>query len=121
MANLLASSGVFLSDIVGADPATLDDPGLPVELPACRPRGRGRQYAKTVDRDALLEGARAGHRPFGSNATAIGGDDSSTGRGLLLGNPHFPWAGRYKLHPAAPDHPGQVRRRRRLLDRLAGR
>ena len=97
MANLLASSGVFLSDIVGADPATLDDPGLPVdlpELPTTRPRRV--EYAKTVDRDALLE-ALGQDSDFGSNATAIGGDDSSTGRGLLLGNPHFPWAGRYKF------------------------
>ena len=97
MANLLASSGVFLSDIVGADPATLDDPGLPVDLPDLpTTRAEARQYAKTVDRDALLK-ALGQDTDFGSNATAIGGDDSSTGRGLLLGNPHFPWAGRYKF------------------------
>ncbi len=97
MANLLASSGVFLSDIVGADPATLDDPGLPVDLPDLpTTRAEARQYARTVDRDALLE-ALGQDSDFGSNATAIGGDDSSTGRGLLLGNPHFPWAGRYKF------------------------
>ncbi len=32
---------------------------------------------------------------FGSNATAIGGDSTTTGKGMLLGNPHFPWRGRY--------------------------
>lgn len=97
MANLLASSGVFLSDIVNADPATLDDPGLPVDLPDLpTTRAEAREYAKTVDRDALLE-ALGQDSDFGSNATAIGGNDSSTGRGLLLGNPHFPWAGRYKF------------------------
>ncbi|MEM1414291.1 MAG: penicillin acylase family protein [Myxococcota bacterium] len=30
---------------------------------------------------------------MGSNAYAIGGDASQTGRGILLGNPHFPWRG----------------------------
>ncbi|WP_322938084.1 penicillin acylase family protein [Nocardioides bizhenqiangii] len=105
MANLLASSGVFLKEIVGADPATLDDPGLPdLGLPATN--AEARDYAKTVDRDALLA-ALGQDSDFGSNATAIGGDDSSTGRGLLLGNPHFPWAGRYKFAQQHLTIPGE--------------
>ena len=52
--------------------------------------------AADVDRDALLDGARPRPEPpFGSNATAVGGDETTTGRGMLLGNPHFPWRGRY--------------------------
>ncbi|MDP1901044.1 MAG: penicillin acylase family protein [Rubrivivax sp.] len=31
--------------------------------------------------------------PLGSNAWSFGRDTTGTGRGLLLGNPHFPWAG----------------------------
>jgi len=31
--------------------------------------------------------------PLGSNAWAFGKDSTGTGRGLLLGNPHFPWVG----------------------------
>ena len=31
--------------------------------------------------------------PLGSNAWAFGKDTTGTGRGLLVGNPHFPWAG----------------------------
>jgi acyl-homoserine-lactone acylase len=31
--------------------------------------------------------------PFGSNAWAFGKDVTAGGRGLLLGNPHFPWVG----------------------------
>ncbi len=31
--------------------------------------------------------------PLGSNAWAFGKDSTANGRGLLLGNPHFPWAG----------------------------
>ena len=35
--------------------------------------------------------------PFGSNATAVGADATTTGRGMVLGNPHFPWRGRYRF------------------------
>ncbi|KAA1418851.1 acylase [Nocardioides humilatus] len=107
LANLLASTGVFVSDIVGADPATLDDPGLPVSLPDLPTNNtEARSYAQKVDRDALL--AELGQdSDFGSNATAIGGDDSSTQRGLLLGNPHFPWAGRYKFSQQHLTIPGE--------------
>ena len=84
LANMLASSGVFVKEIVDADPPSPDDPGAP--NPA----------ASAVDRDALLTGlGRDPEAPFGSNATAVGGDSSTTGRGMLLGNPHFPWRGRY--------------------------
>jgi acyl-homoserine-lactone acylase len=87
LANLLASSGVFVKEIVDADPPTVDDPGLP-ELP----------LASAVDRDALLRGlGKDPESPFGSNATAVGGDASTTKRGMLLGNPHFPWRGRYRF------------------------
>lgn len=107
LANLLASSAVFLSDIVGADPATLDDPGLPLSLPGLpTTRSEARTYAKKVDRDALLR-ALGRDTDFGSNATAIGATDSSTGRGLLLGNPHFPWVGRYKFTQQHLTIPGE--------------
>jgi acyl-homoserine-lactone acylase len=86
LANLLASGGVFLKEIVTASPPSLTDPGLP-EIPV---------KAADVDREALLKAlGRDPSAPFGSNATAIGGASSSTGRGMLLGNPHFPWRGRY--------------------------
>jgi acyl-homoserine-lactone acylase len=87
LANLLASGGVFVKEIVDADPPSADDPGLP-EVPV----------AAEVDRDALLTAlGRDPEAPFGSNATAVGGDHTTTGRGMLLGNPHFPWRGRYRF------------------------
>jgi acyl-homoserine-lactone acylase len=86
LANLLASGGVFLKQIITASPPSLTDPGLP-QLPL---------KAADVDKDALLKSlGRDPSSGFGSNATAIGGKDTSTGKGMLLGNPHFPWRGRY--------------------------
>ncbi|MEJ7796619.1 MAG: penicillin acylase family protein [Nocardioides sp.] len=89
LANLLASAGVFVKEIVDATPPSPTDPGLP-EVPV-----RASQFS-AADRAALLAGlGRDPNRPFGSNATAVGSKSTSTGRGMLLGNPHFPWRGRY--------------------------
>lgn len=109
LANLIASSGHFIKEIVEAGPPTLDDLGLPdlgIDLPLPTKTSEVAAYAAKVDKDALLK-SLGQDSDFGSNATAIGGDDSSTGRGLLLGNPHFPWAGRYKFTQQHLTIPGQ--------------
>lgn len=86
LANLLASTGVFVPQIADAAPPSPTDPGLP-NLPV---------RAAEVDRDALLAGlGRDPERAFGSNATAVGSDLTSTRSAMVLGNPHFPWRGRY--------------------------
>ncbi len=43
---------------------------------------------------------------FGSNGWAFGGDVTEDGRGLLIGNPHFPWEGParfWEMHVTGPD------------------
>jgi acyl-homoserine-lactone acylase len=93
LANILASSGHFLQQIVDATPPTLDDPGLP-QLPIS---ARFAPVPKVLpSADELREGL-GGKLPFGSNATAVGRSSSSTGKGMLLGNPHFPWRNRYRF------------------------
>lgn len=50
-------------------------------------------------------GPLGGRAPIGSNGIAIGKDKSETGHGLVLGNPHFPWAGElrfWQLHVTVP-------------------
>ncbi|MBO9522225.1 MAG: penicillin acylase family protein [Nocardioidaceae bacterium] len=100
LANIIGSTGHFLQQIVGATPPSLKDPGLPSlatfgivppELPTSEE----------------LTARLTGDSEFGSNATAIGGDDSTTGRGMLLGNPHFPWNGRYRFTQQQLTIPGQ--------------
>ena len=86
LANLLASSGVFVPQIVDAAPPVPGADSAPVPSPGA------------VDRDKLLKAlGRDPSSPFGSNATAIGGAATTTGKGMLLGNPHFPWRGRYRF------------------------
>ncbi|QYF95463.1 penicillin acylase family protein [Massilia sp. PAMC28688] len=43
---------------------------------------------------------------LGSNALAIGSDLSATGRGLLLGNPHYPWTSTDRFYQAHLTVPG---------------
>ncbi|MBS42669.1 MAG: peptidase S45 [Nocardioides sp.] len=91
LANLLASTGVFVKEIADADPPTVGDPGLP-DVPVSAAE------VDAAQRERLLVAlGRDPESPFGSNATAVGGDESTTGRGMLLGNPHFPWVGRYRF------------------------
>lgn len=47
------------------------------------------------------------HRGFGSNALAVGKDLSASGRGLLLGNPHFPWTSTDRFYQAHLTVPGR--------------
>ena len=103
-ANLLASTGVFVPQIADAAPPTADDPGLPAtgtasfaEVPRPLP-----------SRDDLLAGLGKDPRaPFGSNATAVGADSTATGHGMLLGNPHCPWRGRYRFTQSHQTIPGE--------------
>ena len=94
-ANLLASTGVFVPQVANAAPPTPTDPGLP-NLPTS-----ARFAPKPVDvpdRDTLLAGlGKDPQSPFGSNATAVGRDATTNARGMVLGNPHFPWRGRYRF------------------------
>lgn len=51
----------------------------------------------------------AGHRGrLGSNGWGIGGDLSSTGRGMVMGNPHFPWEGELQLWESHLKVPGEL-------------
>jgi acyl-homoserine-lactone acylase len=102
LANILASTGHFLQQIVDATPPTPTDLGLPslaqfAPVPAELPTAEDLQKALGKDPDS----------PFGSNATAVGRDETSTGRGMLLGNPHFPWNGRYRFTQQQLTIPGR--------------
>ncbi|WP_158218721.1 penicillin acylase family protein [Roseateles aquatilis] len=56
----------------------------------------------------LLARTAAQRRPTASNALALGRDGSQNGRGLLLGNPHFPWAGVLRMMQLHTTIPGKL-------------
>lgn len=127
-ANLLASGGVFFGAIADADPPSLGDLGLPKlkDLGLALPGGLDIPDLPDLplpDLSALLPFSTAPttlpsadelkaslgkdpESPFGSNATALGGDATDNGRGMLLGNPHFPWDGRYRFEQVHLTIPG---------------
>jgi acyl-homoserine-lactone acylase len=45
---------------------------------------------------------------YGSNAVALGKAATVNGRGMLLGNPHYPWSGSSRFHMAHLTIPGQL-------------
>ncbi|HEX4976724.1 MAG TPA: penicillin acylase family protein [Nocardioides sp.] len=91
-ANLLASTGVFVPQIADAAPPS------DLEGSSGAAAGFATPPSELPDRRTLLTrlGKDPDH-PFGSNATAVGRDVTTTGRGMVLGNPHFPWRGRYRF------------------------
>jgi acyl-homoserine-lactone acylase len=90
---LLASQGIAIDEIGGAQPPP------PGDLSAGEP---------TIGEDDLteLEHRFDDMRGIGSNAYAIGRDLTDNGRGLLLGNPHFPWSGSERFYQAHVTIPG---------------
>ena len=91
-ANLLASAGVFVPQIVNAAPPSPSDPdpGLPVGAFAPVP-------AQLPSSEQLEKGLGKGSTPFGSNGWALGAKSTGSRKGMVLGNPHFPWRGRYRF------------------------
>ncbi|GGE92745.1 penicillin acylase family protein [Massilia psychrophila] len=94
---LHASGQVFAKEIV----AGARDPGIAAPVVAqLAPRKFDRSFIKT-----RLERLTA--EKLGSNALAIGKDLSASGRGLLLGNPHYPWTTTDRFYQAHLTVPGR--------------
>ncbi|MBD0708735.1 MULTISPECIES: penicillin acylase family protein [unclassified Streptomyces] len=70
------------------------------------PSGRG------PDPERAAEAARALFAPenatMGSNAVAFSGATTANGRGLLLGNPHYPWQGGRRFWQSQQTIPGEL-------------
>lgn len=94
---LYASSGNFLEQIVDAAP--------PAPTAAAASRARPGHPLRTRVTRAQLTGTTGG---LGSNAIALGRDTTANGRGLLLGNPHFPWAGGRRFYQSHLRIPGEL-------------
>ena len=93
---VFAGQGVALEGIAEAEPLV----GGPLAAAAAQARQAG----------ALRDAARL-TTPLGglgSNAIALGGEATADGRGMLLGNPHFPWKSSERFHQAHFRVPGKL-------------
>lgn len=93
---LHASGQVFARDFVAAGRTPGSTPALAKVAP------RKLDPATLV---AQLDVLR--QQGFGSNALAVGRDLSANGRGLLLGNPHYPWTTTDRFYQAHLTVPGR--------------
>jgi acyl-homoserine-lactone acylase len=95
--SLHASGEVFAQEIVNAARST---PNTLVAKLRTAPRKRD---------DGFIQRrlAKLSSEQLGSNAIGIGRDLSATGRGLLLGNPHYPWTSTDRFYQAHLTVPGR--------------
>ena len=93
---LLASSGVAIDGIAGAQPPT---PAL------------ASSSALSASRQMQLIKANIGRFSLGglgSNAYGLGSEMTKSGKGLVLGNPHFPWQSSQRFYQSQLTIPGKV-------------
>lgn len=93
---LHASGQVFAADFIAAGRI----PGATVSLAKASPR-------KLDTRSLVAQLEQLKRQGIGSNALAVGKDASSNGRGLLFGNPHFPWTTTDRFYQAHLTVPGR--------------
>ena len=91
---ILASSGAVIDGIATAAPS-----------------GPGAAEAQQARQEELLEDGSALERlqpEIGSNAYGLGSEATRNGKGLVLGNPHFPWDGSERLYQTQLKIPGKL-------------
>ncbi|MDX2937418.1 acylase [Streptomyces ipomoeae] len=90
---VLGGEGRLVDAITTAQP-----PSAGNSNPTPDPKAAARAASKLLGADADM----------GSNAVAFRGDTTANGRGLLLGNPHYPWAGGRRFWQAQQTIPGEL-------------
>ena len=91
---LIASQGVAIDGIGGAQPPVGAGPTPPTPAEV-------QQMIGQLGEQLPLGG-------IGSNAYGLGRDATDNGRGMVLGNPHFPWDGSERFFEAHLTIPGQI-------------
>ena len=92
---------------VQAGIAALADAHLGARPPAA-PAAAALQAVDLADAAEAMREAGLLDSPYGSNAWAFGRETTANGSGLLLGNPHFPWAGTNRFWQMHLTVPGQL-------------
>jgi acyl-homoserine-lactone acylase len=98
----ISGEGRFVETITTAQP-----PAGATTAPGARSgRTPGGKAAAKATADAAEE--LWGDPGMGSNAVAFRGDTTASGRGLLLGNPHYPWDGGRRFWQSQQTIPGEL-------------
>ncbi|MEU3486387.1 penicillin acylase family protein [Streptomyces massasporeus] len=94
----ISGEGRFVDTITAAQP------------PAGGTAASGAPSARTPGAKAVAKAADElwGDPGMGSNAVAFRGDTTAGGRGLLLGNPHYPWDGGRRFWQSQQTIPGEL-------------
>ncbi|OEJ28358.1 penicillin amidase [Streptomyces agglomeratus] len=81
-------------------------------ITAAAPPETGAARTSVVDRERAAAAARemfaSDNADMGSNAVAFSGRTTANGRGLLLGNPHYPWQGGRRFWQSQQTIPGEL-------------
>ncbi len=93
---LVASGTAAIEGIAGAQPPA----------PGPIPSGAGADRPSPAEVDALR--GTVGSIGAGSNAYGLGREATDNGKGMLLGNPHFPWDGSERFYQAHVTIPGKL-------------
>ncbi|MER7465939.1 penicillin acylase family protein [Streptomyces sp. NPDC097981] len=107
--SVLGGQGRAVDDITAAQP-----PGPAAGTAADGPAAgaAGTAAAAEADPATTAEAARVffdtGRYDMGSNAVAFSGSTTASGRGLLLGNPHYPWQGGRRFWQSQQTIPGEL-------------
>ncbi len=108
---VLASSGAMADAMLAAAPPPAANAKNTRLLDSSSVSAESAAHAPALDladaREALREAGLI-DPPLGSNAWAFGRDTTAGGRGLLLGNPHFPWTGVNRFWQAHLTVPGRL-------------
>ncbi|MEU6620601.1 penicillin acylase family protein [Streptomyces litmocidini] len=103
----------FAVSVLGGQGRAVD--GITAARPPAAPPASSTRTAgpgSVPDPDEAAEAARALFAPenatMGSNAVAFSGATTANGRGLLLGNPHYPWQGGRRFWQSQQTIPGEL-------------
>ncbi|MFI0239990.1 penicillin acylase family protein [Streptomyces sp. NPDC016845] len=93
--------------------SVLGGQGLGIDgITAAQPPTAGTQRRTAPSKEQLADAARdlfsQDGSDMGSNAVAFSGATTANGRGLLLGNPHYPWQGGRRFWQSQQTIPGEL-------------
>ncbi|MFD8636426.1 penicillin acylase family protein [Streptomyces sp. NPDC059533] len=98
--SVLGGQGRGIDAITAAQPPTAPAAGARAAAP--------RQTDPAAAAEAAREFFDTSRYDMGSNAVAFNGSTTANGRGLLLGNPHYPWQGGRRFWQSQQTIPGEL-------------